>query len=77
MFALHKYINKICEIKWLFDESSKADLEALLFVEFEHKTNHYIISNFKYTYFDLLIGLEELNFTLEKNNDELTIKISP
>ena len=77
MFQLSKYANKIFEIKWSFDKSAKEDLEALLFVEFKRDTNYYVISDVKYTYFDVLIGLEELNFTLEKNNDDLTIKISP
>ena len=76
MFQLSKYANKIFEIKWSFDKSAKEDLEALLFVEFKRETNYYVISDVKYTYFDVLIGLEELNFTLEKNNDELIIKIT-
>ena len=76
MFGLNKYIDKLYDIEWSFNEKDKSDFESLLFIEFEtigKKT--YKIKTVKYTYVDVLLGLEELNFKLEKTNDKYIISI--
>ena len=76
MFGLSPYIDKIFEIEWLFPTKDKKDLESLLFVEFETiGNNKHKIKTVKYTYVDILLGLEELNFTFEKLNDKYRIVI--
>ena len=78
MFGLNKYIDKMYEIEWEFKQSEKQDLEALLFVEFEPTLDKtFKIKTIKYTYVDVLIGLEELDFKFTKNNDKYTIQIFP
>jgi hypothetical protein len=52
------------------------DLQSLLFCEFEKLNNdYYKIKKISYTYIDLLLGLEELDFTFYKKNDEYIIHI--
>ena len=76
MFGFNNYIDKIFEIEWSFPAKDKADLESLLFVEFEKTPQKtYKIINVKYTYVDILLGLEELNFKFEKMNDKYMIVI--
>ena len=75
MFGLQKYLNKLYEIKWFFKKSDCGDLESLLFVEFEPKDDHYVIRNIKYTYVDILLALEDMDFTLKKENNEYKIII--
>ena len=76
MFGLNKYIDKLYDIEWKFPTNDKKDLEALLFVEFEQTPNNtHKIKTVKYTYVDVLLGMEELNFKLEKNGDKYTINI--
>ena len=78
MFGLNKYIDKLYDIEWRFPPTDKQDLEALLFVEFEQTPQKtYKITNVKYTYVDILLGLEELNFKLEKTNDKYIIQLYP
>ena len=76
MFGLNKYVDKLYTLEWKFKQSEKKDLEDLLFVEFESvDENTHKIKTIKYTYVDVLLGLEELNFKFEKLNDRYCIKI--
>lgn len=77
MFGLTKYIDKIFEVKWYFDDNSLQDLESLLFCKFTKDTEQkcYMLNEIQYTYVDVLLGLEELNFTFEKCNDNYLLKI--
>ena len=77
MFGLNKYIDKLYDIEWSFNEKDKSDFESLLFVEFEtigKKT--YKIKTVKYTYVDVLLGLEELDFEFKKNGEHFKIVIN-
>ena len=77
MFGLSPYIDKIFEIEWLFPTKDKKDLESLLFVEFDTiGNNKHKIKTVKYTYVDVLLGLEELDFQLIKNKDNYKIIIN-
>ena len=75
MLQLHSYLNKLYEIKWYFDEKDLSDLQTLLFVRFERNEDHFKIKSVQYTYADILLGLEGMNFELNKNNNEVKIKI--
>lgn len=75
MLQLHSYLNKLYEIKWYFDEKDLSDLETLLFVRFERNEDHFKIKSVQYTYADILLGLEGMNFELNKKNNEVKIKI--
>ena len=75
MFGLPKYVDKLFEIKWFFNKNNWGDLESLLFVEFEPKDDYYVIKNVKYTYVDILLGLEDMEFTFKKENDECKLII--
>ena len=52
-----------------------SDLETLLFVRFERNEDHFKIKSVQYTYADILLGLEGMNFELNKKNNEVKIKI--
>jgi hypothetical protein len=76
MFGLTAYLDKLYEIKWFFNDEMLNDLQSLLFCEFEKLNNdYYKIKKISYTYIDLLLGLEELDFTFYKKNDEYIIHI--
>ena len=78
MFGLTKYASKIFEIKWYFeDECDVRDIESLLYCNFEKERSkkYYTIKNISYTYVDILLGMEDLDFTFEKKNDEYIIKV--
>ena len=75
MFTVHKYLNKLFKIKWYFKKEDLNMLQDLLLVDFKSQDDHYVIDNLHYTYLDVLIGMEDLNFAFEKINDEISIKI--
>ena len=75
MFGFQKYLDKLYEIKWFFKKDEWSDLESLLFVEFEPMDDHYVITKVKYTYVDILLGLEDMDFTLKKENGSVKLII--
>ena len=75
MFSLHKYLDKIYQIKWFMTEEQKNTLENNLFVVFECENDHFIIKEIHYTYMDILLGLEKIDFYLEKVGDNLCMNI--
>ena len=76
MFALNKYAEKIYEIKWKFNVDIQKDYEDLLFVEFEQKENGYFyIKNVMYTFVDILVGLETLDFVVSKVKNDIILEI--
>lgn len=62
-------------IRWLFDDSLKTKLEELLSVDFVQTNHYYSLMNDNYTYIELLLGLNELNFTLHKTENIVEIII--
>lgn len=75
MFQLQKYAELLFQVHWYFDESQLSDIENLLFVSFEKENDHYKLKKILYSYVDVLLGMEELNFKLIKNKDENKIII--
>ena len=75
MLQLHSYLNKLYKIQWYFNEKDKLDLESLLFVKFKQVNDYYLIDNVQYTYVDILLGLEDMNFEIIKTDKEVKLKI--
>lgn len=75
MFAVNNCIQKLYKIKWNFNETDKTDLEHILYVEFEQQHDCFIIKNVLYTYVDILLGLEDIDFEVKKINNDLIISI--
>ena len=77
MFALNKYMNKLYKVKWEFDPSKKSELEELLVVEFEQDgdSKYFKIKTVEYTYFDILIGLENLDWVFTKEKDNYVLRL--
>ena len=75
MFGLHKYLDKIFKVKWYMTASQAKILEDLLYVEFNKQDDHYILENVRYTYVDILLGLENMNFSIYKKGDDICLKI--
>ena len=75
MFGLHKYIDKIFKIKWSFDSEYKTALEDMLFVTFKKQNDHYAIETIHYSFVDILLALESMDWQLTKKLDDLKIKI--
>ena len=76
MFGLNKYTEKIFEVEWKFNKKKINDLENLLFVEFKKNENgNFIIKNILFSYFDILSGLEELNFIFSKTKNKYILEI--
>ena len=75
MFGLQKYLDKIFKIKWIFDSSQKNDIESSLYAKFKKNNDHFLIQKIHYSYVDVLLGLEHMNFEIIKNGDGMSIKI--
>ena len=76
MFGLNKYIDKIYEIQWKFDIQQQKKFEELFYVKFQqNEKGNFQISEIDYSYVDILIGLEEINFIFTKYNNEYNIEI--
>ena len=76
MFGLQKYINKMLEVKWFFPSHLKDELEQIVYAEFVKQEDHYILKNILYSFVDILLALEDLDFELIKNDDDIEIRIS-
>ena len=76
MFGLHKYLNRIYEIKWYFPAHDKRTLEQLLYVEFTPTEDYFLVTKVHYTYVDILLGLEDFDFTVTKSNDDIKLRIN-
>ena len=76
MFGLQKYITKLNEIEWYFPIDMKETVEEILMVEFEANEDYFTLTKVLYTYFDILEGLEEMDFTLKKIGDIIQITIN-
>ena len=75
MFGLHKYLDRIYQIKWIMNENEAKILEELMFVKFEKKNEYFLITEIHYTYVDILLALEGIDFEITKNNNEVILKI--
>ena len=75
MFGLQKYVNKLFEVKWEFDESKKQDIEQILYVKFKRENDYFVLETILYTYVDILLGLEDVDFQFNKKNNDYIIKI--
>lgn len=75
MFGLHKYLDRIYEIKWIMDNSDAKALEELMFVKFDKKDGYFIINEIHYTYVDILLALETIDFEISKKDKDITLKI--
>ena len=75
MFGLQKYIYLIDKIKWYFPSQLKDELEQILYVDFGFDKTHYYIQKVKFSYVDILLGLEDLDFELTKSGEDVMIKI--
>ena len=75
MFGLHKYLDKIFKIKWYFDLTEKQTLESQLFVTFRQQKDHFVIETIHYSFIDILLALEAMDFELTKKSNEYKIKI--
>ena len=78
MFGLVKYIDKIYEIKWYFEnEQDIHEIEDILYCRFKKRISDdfYTIDQILYTYVDILLGLEDMDFTFEKTGKDYICKI--
>ena len=75
MFTIHTYLNKLYDIQWYFHDNDKNELEHILYVGFEKVDDHYKIKQVHYTYVDILLGLEHIDFELIKTKNAIKIKM--
>ena len=75
MFGLNAYIDKIYDIKWYVKNHDIGDLEKLLYIDFEAVDDYYLIKNIRYTFVDILLGLEEVDFTFKKEGEDYKLII--
>ena len=76
MFGLQKYIDRLHTIKWQFKDSDKTEFEDIMYVDFRKNGDHYLLDSVHYTYVDILLALEDLDFVMTKNNDDIVVKLS-
>ena len=75
LFGLNKYLDKLYLIKWIMNEEQSKKLENLMFVKFIKENDYFLIKDIHYTYVDILLALEGLDFEIIKKNDEVKLKI--
>ena len=75
MFGLQKYINKMLDVKWYFPAHIKDELEKTLYCEFTKENNYYVLKNIIYSFVDILLALEEMDFDLVKKDNDIEIRI--
>ena len=75
MFGLQKYILKLYDIKWIISNDKLKEIEEMLYVKFKKDGKYYLIEQVLYTYIDILLGLEDLDFKFSKDNDNIIIQI--
>ena len=80
MFGFQKYLDKLFQIKWYFDEKKLHDIEQICYVKFKQantdgKDPYFLLDKILYTYVDILLGLEDMEFTFSKQNDDYILKI--
>ena len=75
MLSLSNYLIKIPQIKFFFDEKYKRTIEEMAHVEFKSENDYYKIVKVKYSAFDILLALEDMDFVVNKKNEDVTIKI--
>ena len=75
MFGLQKYVNKMLEVKWYFPDKLKDELEKIVYAEFTKQEDHYILKNILYSFVDILLALEDLEFELIKKGNDVEIHI--
>jgi hypothetical protein len=76
MFGLHKYLDKLFKIKWYFEKKDQPILEEILLVEFKENDDNFLVEKVHYTYVDILLGLEEFDFTITKKDEDIKLKIN-
>ena len=77
MLGLVKYIDKLYEIKWYFEnEDCLRDYEGLLYCKFKKTDDYYKIEQVLYTYVDILLGMEDLDFDFHKKGKEYILVIN-
>ena len=64
------------ELEWVFDEAKQNYMEELLQAEFENNGDYFKIKAVHYTYFDVLLGLEDLDFVLSKRGDHCILTVN-
>ena len=75
MFAIHSYIEKIYDIQWYFNKNDKEYLEGFLHVKFKRENDYYVINEILYTALDIMIALNDINFTFTKMDKIYKLKI--
>ena len=75
MFGLHKYLDKIYDIKWIMKDNESKILEELMYVKFIKQNGYFLIKEIHYTYIDILLALEGIDFEINKKNNEVELKI--
>lgn len=75
MFGFQKYLDKLHNLKWQFESSEMSKLEELLYVKFEQQNDYFLIKEIYYSYVDILLGLEQVDFVMSKKGDEVKITI--
>lgn len=75
MFGFQSYTDKLYKIKWYCLPSDLLKIETTLYVQFKQENNYFLIEKIHYSPLDILFGLEQFNFELTKNGDDIEIKI--
>ena len=76
MFGFQKYLDKLFTIQWHFDKKNLHDIERILYVKFKQENDYFLLEEILYTYVDILLGLEEMEFEFLKKNNDFILKIN-
>ena len=75
MLGFQKYSTKLFQVKWYFKPELKPKIQEALLVDFKQCDDYYKLDEIFYTYIDVLEGLEDMDFIIEKKGDNISLTI--
>ena len=75
MLSLANYMMKLSHIKWYISAKDLPYVEDSFHVSFKAEDGYYLIETIRYSPYDILLALEEMDFHIKKEGEDIKIKI--
>ena len=75
MLSLTNYLSKIGDIRWYMTDTQSEEFSKMCHVNFTKKKDYFVITRIRYSPYDILLAIEDVDFALEKRNEDINIRI--